>query len=216
MNFTAIDFETATSKYTSICSMGICVVENNVITERKEIFIRPEPLEFHEYNIKIHGITPNAVKDKPQFNEYWEQIRPYLENRLVVAHNTSFDITALCATLDFYNIPYPKFQYMCTVKLSQKAYPELKSHKLNNLCDALGITFSHHHAYDDAYACAMVLLRILYDYSLLNANELAECFDVKIGKLYPGCKVSTHQREPKQKKNAQPRRFHNSNTHGSL
>lgn len=200
MDFTAIDFETATSKYTSLCSMGICVVKNNIIVERKEIFIRPEPLEFNEYNIKIHGITPDMVADKPKFNEYWDEIRPYLENQLVIAHNTSFDITALCATLDYYKIPYPVFQYMCTVKLSQQAYPELKSHKLNNLCDALGITFSHHHAYDDAYACAKVLLRIMYDYSLLNLEELEECFEMKAGKIYPNCKVSTKQRNPKRSK----------------
>ena len=199
MDFTAIDFETATSKYTSICSMGICVVKNNIITERKEIYIRPEPLEFNDYNIKIHGITPDMVADQPTLKDYWEEILPYIENQLVIAHNTSFDINALCATLDYYNIPYPKFKYMCTVKLSQKAYPELKSHKLNNLCDALDIHFSHHHAYDDAYACAKVLLRILYDYSLVNAGELSECFDVKIGKIYPGCKVSTKQKIPSKK-----------------
>ena len=33
MDFVAIDFETATSNYTSVCSLGICVVENNKITE---------------------------------------------------------------------------------------------------------------------------------------------------------------------------------------
>ena len=37
MDFVAIDFETATSNYTSVCSLGICVVENNKITDRKEI-----------------------------------------------------------------------------------------------------------------------------------------------------------------------------------
>ena len=35
MDFVAIDFETATSNYTSVCSLGICVVENNKITEKK-------------------------------------------------------------------------------------------------------------------------------------------------------------------------------------
>lgn len=43
MDFVAIDFETATSNYTSVCSLGICVVENNKITDRKEILIKPEP-----------------------------------------------------------------------------------------------------------------------------------------------------------------------------
>ena len=48
MDFVAIDFETATSNYTSVCSLGICVVENNKITDRKEILIKPEPFEFND------------------------------------------------------------------------------------------------------------------------------------------------------------------------
>lgn len=197
MDFVAIDFETASSRYTSLCSMGICTVRNNLITERKEIFIKPVPFEFRDFNIRIHGITPEAVMYKPSFDKYWPMIRPYLDGRTVIAHNTAFDITALCATLDYYRIPYPVCNYMCTVKLSQKAYPELKSHRLNNLCEALGISFSHHHAYDDAYACAMVLLRILEDYGLDSAAELAEYFGVSIGRLYPGCHIHTSQKKSK-------------------
>ena len=197
MDFVAIDFETATSKYTSICSMGICVVENNEITERKGFFIKPVPFEFNEYNIGIHGITPQTVADKPTFEMCWDEIKPYLENRTVVAHNAMFDVGVLCATLDMFGLEYPTFDYLCTVKLSQLAYPELKSHKLNNLCEALGISFSHHQAYDDAYACAQVLLRILKDYNLHTPSELSEHFHVSVGRLYPGCKVDTTQKKKK-------------------
>lgn len=136
MDFVAIDFETATSNYTSVCSLGICVVENNKITDRKEILIKPEPFEFNDYNIKIHGITPDMVVNKPTLADYWAKLKPYLDHKTVIAHNASFDVGALCATLEHFNIPFPTFDYLCTVKLSQKAYPELPSHKLNNLCDA--------------------------------------------------------------------------------
>lgn len=190
MDFVAIDFETATSKYTSVCSLGICVVENGEITERKEIFIKPVPFEFNEYNIKIHGITPDAVRNKPTFDKYWDELKPYLENKIVVAHNAMFDVGVLCAVLDSFGIDYPTFDYLCTVKLSQMAYPELPKHKLNCLCDALGITFSHHHAYDDAYACACVLMRIMEDYSLTSLDEIKECFEVESGRVYPNCKLS--------------------------
>ena len=185
MDFVAIDFETAMSNFTSVCSLGICVVENNIITDRKEILIRPEPFEFNEYNIKIHGITPDMVADKPTFDMYWDEIKPYLDGKTVIAHNADFDVGVLCATLEYFGIPRPTFTYLCTVKLSQKAYPELESHKLNNLCDALGIKFHNHRAYDDAYACACVMLRILEDYSLLNLAEVEECFDIGIGHLTP-------------------------------
>lgn len=186
MDFTAIDFETATSAYTSACSLGLCVVEDNVITERKEILIRPYPFEFSEFNIKIHGITPGMVRNKPCFNGYWDEIRPYIENRMVIAHNAPFDVGVLCSTLEHYSIKPPEFDYMCTVRLSQKAYPELESHRLNRLCGALGIEFEHHHAYDDAYACAEAFLRMAYDYSLESFEEMEECFDVKRGHVNEG------------------------------
>lgn len=207
MDFVAIDFETATSSFTSLCSMGICVVENNKITERKGIYIHPEPFEFNPYNIKIHGIRPEMVENMPTFDKYWNEIRPYIEGKTVIAHNASFDIVALCATLDMYNIPYPEFDYLCTVKLSQKAYPELASHKLNKLCDALDIQFQHHQAYDDAYACARVMMRVLEDYSLLTLDEVEECFKMEIGHVYEGCHIKCKKNKQKPRKKKLPKRI---------
>ncbi len=186
MDFVAIDFETATSKWTSVCSMGICVVENNRVKEVKEILIKPVPFEFNEYNIAIHGITPEMVYTKPTFDKYWAEVKPYLQNKLVIAHNASFDIGALTKTLNSFEITLPEFEYLCTVKLSQKAYPELASHKLNFLGDALGIDFSHHTACDDAYACAMVLVHILEDFGINSKEELVEKFEIGIGRVFPG------------------------------
>ncbi len=196
MDFTAIDFETASSEYTSVCSLGLCVVENDRITERKEILVRPDPFEFNSFNIKIHGITPDMVYDMPTFDRYWNDIKPYIENRMVIAHNASFDVRVLCATLEHFGIDLPEFDYMCTVRLSQKAYPELESHRLNNLCDALGIHFNHHHAYDDAYACASAFLRMAEDYSLETLDDFEECFELKRGNVYPGCGIG-HKKKKK-------------------
>ena len=186
MDFVAIDFETATSSWTSICSMGICVVENNKIIETKEMLFKPTPFEFNDYNIAIHGITPQMVWDKPLFCDCWREIKPYLDGKIVVAHNASFDIGALRKTLDLAEITLPKFRYLCTVKLSQKAYPELSSHKLNVLGESLGIKFSHHTACDDAYACAEVLLHIIKDFGVNSIEEIQEKFDIGIGEMYPG------------------------------
>lgn len=186
MDFTAIDFETATSGFASICSMGICVVEGGRVVEKRDFLIKPEPFEFNKYNIMIHGITPDMVADKGTFDCYWEEIKPYLENKIIVAHNAQFDIGALRAACDTFQIAYPSFSYICTVKLSQKAYPELPCHKLNVLCDELGISFNHHVALDDAYACAAVLQNILDDFGLDSLDEIESKFEIGIGKLYPG------------------------------
>ena len=186
MDFVAIDFETATSQWTSICSMGICVVKNNIITETKEMLFKPVPFEFNDYNIAIHGITPHMVWDKPRFCDCWEEIKPYIDGKLVVAHNASFDVGVLRKTLELFGINLPTFDYLCTVKLSQKSYPNLPSHKLNALGDELGIKFSHHTAGDDAYACAKVLLHIIEDFGVNSIEDITEKFDIGIGKMYQG------------------------------
>jgi len=187
MDFVAIDFETATSKPTSVCSLGICVVKDNKITLNKEFLIKPVPFEFNDYNIYIHGITPERVAGCMTFNYLWDSLKPYIDNNLVVAHNAAFDVGALRHTLDMFNIEYPTFDYLCTVKLAQLAYPELPSHKLNTLSDALGIHLNHHQAMDDSFACASILLRIMEDYNLESICDIEECFEIGIGKLYPGC-----------------------------
>ncbi len=199
MDFVAIDFETATSKWTSICSMGICVVENNKVKEVREIPVRPVPFEFNEYNIAIHGIRPEDVADKPTFDKYWAEIKPYLDNKLVIAHNASFDVGALTKTLDMFGLEKPKFDYLCTVKLSQKAYPDFVSHKLNFLGESLGIDFSHHTACDDAYACAMVLVHILEDFGINSLQEIESRFEIGVGKVFDGC-VEPCRKNGKKKK----------------
>ncbi len=201
MDFVAIDFETATSAWTSICSMGICVVKNNKVVETKELLIKPTPFEFNDYNIAIHGITPQMVWNKPNFCDLWEEIKPYIENQLVIAHNASFDVGALRKTLDLFQIELPTFDYLCTVKLSQKAYPNLQSHKLNMLGEELGIDFSHHDACDDAYACAMVLLNIIKDFGINSIQDIEEKFEVSSGKMYPG-----YVEACKKKKKSKPRK----------
>lgn len=202
MDFTAIDFETATSTYSSVCSLGICVVENNKIVERKEFLIKPEPFEFNEYNIQIHGIHPEDVCNEKTFDCLWDRIKPYLEGKTIVAHNAQFDVGALRAVLDKFGIEYPSFEYICTVKLSQKAYPELESHKLNNLGQALGICFNHHDACDDAYACAGILIRIVNDFSLDSLQDIEDKFEIGVGKIYPGYHEPCRKNKTKRKKSS--------------
>lgn len=204
MDFVAIDFETATSGEKSICSMGICVVTNNEVTETKEILIKPEPFEFNERNIQIHHITPQMVEDKKTFDKYWGEIFPYLNDRLIVAHNASFDVGALLNTLTYYNLEFPNFKYLCTVMLSKKAYPELPSHKLNNLAEALGIDFNHHQASEDAYACAMILNKIIKDYNIKSLNDLIEKFEIGVVHIYPGYHIPcTKKKKNKKTENEQ-------------
>lgn len=186
MNFTVIDFETANSKRASACALGIVKVQNGKIVDKKDWLIRPNDMLFNGMNISIHGIRPKDVINKPEFNDLYNLFfKPYLENQLVIAHNASFDVSVLRNSLDLYSIPYPTFDYLCTVKIAQKVWPELLNHKLNTLSDFFNFEFKHHDALDDCLACANIMIEALKKCNCSSANELSKILGIKTGKLYP-------------------------------
>lgn len=186
MDFVAIDFETANEKRHSPCSLGLCVVENNKVVLEKYWLIRPHELRFSPMNIWIHGIREGDVMGAKEFDALWSEIRPLLEGKLVVAHNAAFDISVLRQTLSLYNIPYPNFDYCCTMVMSKHFYHYLDNAKLNTVNNHLGFNFAHHHAGADALACANILLSISKELETDEIHGLAKQVGVKVGKLFPG------------------------------
>lgn len=173
MDFVAIDFETANSKRDSACALGIAIVKENKVIERKSWLIKPNKLEFYWYNIKIHGITEDDVIDKPEFNEIWPELKPYLENNIIVAHNASFDISVLRGLSKIYKFDMPQTKYICTRKLARKLWPGLASYKLYTVAKRhLKINFKHHDPSDDAYACAMILIKAIQALNIKDETEL--------------------------------------------
>ncbi|WP_372368676.1 3'-5' exonuclease [Candidatus Uabimicrobium sp. HlEnr_7] len=159
-DFVAIDFETANNRKTSICSCGIITIKDGQIIEKKHFLIRPKVLEFYKRNTQIHGITKDDVKDQPTFDKIWPEIKTYINNELVVAHNASFDLGVLKAVLDQYHLDYPNIEYLCTVQLARKTIKDSDNHKLNTLAEYFGIDLKHHDALSDAQACALLVCKI--------------------------------------------------------
>lgn len=159
MNFVAMDFETASAQRHSAVSMALVVVRDNILVDEFYTLIKPESY-FDARNTKIHGITEADVVDAPKFPEVWEQIKQfYTANQLVIAHNAPFDNGVLRETLGHYGISAPHYLSLDTVRTSRKLYPQLPSHKLNTVADALQIDLKHHHnALDDTVAAARILV----------------------------------------------------------
>jgi DNA polymerase-3 subunit epsilon len=132
MNFTAIDFETANSVRSSICSVGLAVVQKGKIVGTNHIYIKPTPNYYDSYNSYLHGISDKDTRNKNTFKELWKDLKPYFHNQTIIAHNASFDCSVLRYTLDCSNLAYPDLAYHCTYRLSQESL-NLPSHKLNEV-----------------------------------------------------------------------------------
>lgn len=116
--------------------------------------IQPPENKYQKGNINIHGITPEKTKDEPLFPQIWEKVLPIIKNRLIVAHNTAFDIDCLKKTLTYYNLEIPDFKTDCTFKRTGS--------RLDSLCEAYNIELTNHHnAVSDAIACAKIYIKLL-------------------------------------------------------
>ncbi|MCK5536452.1 MAG: 3'-5' exonuclease [Bacteroidales bacterium] len=174
MNYTVIDFETANAQRNSACAIGIAYVENNIITQRIYRLIRPQNMFFHPRNIDIHGITALDVENEPEFDELYTEIKDLLENDLVVAHNAPFDMGVLKAVLQSYDIAIPRIEYIDSVVLARKLWPNLPNHKLNTLAEANGFKFTHHNALEDAEVTAKILIKATIENDVFSLKELIE------------------------------------------
>jgi DNA polymerase III epsilon subunit-like protein/DNA-binding Xre family transcriptional regulator len=185
MNFIAIDFETANSSRSSACSVGIVEVENGQIVLEQSWLINPNQ-RFDGRNIGIHGITPSMVEGKPTFQQLWPQLLPYLQNKKVVAHNASFDMSVLRYCMDEYSLQYPTFNYFCTYLIGKRQIPDMPSYKLNLIAEHFGIHLKHHDAQSDARAAALILLKFMEQGQFTDIIHMSETQGYEIGKIYPG------------------------------
>lgn len=158
MNFTAIDFETATGYHP--CSVGIVSVENGIIVDEFVTLIKPPGNLYSPYTIAVHGIYPRDTATAKNFLEVFPEIQKRLQNRIIVAHNESFDRNVLSKSMALYGLNYEDLninsRWQCTVKIYKAK--GLKPTKLSDCCREMNIELNHHEALSDARACAKLYL----------------------------------------------------------
>lgn len=161
-NFAAIDFETANYERTSICSVGVVMVREGVIADEYYSLIRPEPNYYNCRCTKVHGLTRKDTDTAPVFPAVWERISPVIEDLPLVAHNKSFDENCLKAVFRCYQMDYPDYHFYCTYQASRKVFPKASDQQLHTIAALCGFQLeNHHHALDDARACAWIARHIL-------------------------------------------------------
>ncbi len=185
MKFTAIDFETANSDRSSVCAVGMVIVENGKIVGQIKQLIRPVPCRFEGINISIHGITESDVKNAPTFQQYWPQLWGHVSGPLV-AHNAAFDMSVLRNALDRSGVHYPDADYFCTRIISKLAWPHYPTHALDYLANALNIPFKHHDPEHDAIACALIALRACEHLSVPTLYDLQNMCRFRVGRIFNG------------------------------
>jgi len=159
VDFVVVDVETACSRVSSICQIGIVGFRNGSEVFAYETLVDPCD-EFSPFNIRIHGISGDYVMGQPTFADIHGTVDGHLSGRTTVAHS-SFDKGALAAACQVHRRAPIETTWLDSVRVAKRAWPDLPSHRLNVLSRFLGIRHKHHDALSDARAAGMVIVKAI-------------------------------------------------------
>ena len=177
--FVVFDIETTgLSKETeSITEIGAVKVVDGKIIDRFSTFVNPErpiPAEI----TKLTGITNEMVADAPVITEILPRFLEFCQDAVLVAHNANFDTGFIRLNAERKCGIEVKNTGLDTVELSRSLLPELKKHKLDIVCEQLGVSLEgHHRAVNDAEATAEVFLKFI---DMLVEKEIYKVDDINV------------------------------------
>ena len=157
MKFLALDVETANADYSSICQIGIVEFRGSQIVDKWSTLINPEAY-FDPFNVSIHGITENDVKDAPAFDSIYTELIEKITDQITV-HHMPFDKIAISRACIEYKLEILQPKWLDSAKIVRRTWEEFayKGYGLANIAEFLNIEFAHHDALEDAIAAAKIV-----------------------------------------------------------
>lgn len=183
--FVVLDTETTGFDYNKdrILCIGAVVLQNNTIAVQDsfEIFIQQE--HYNHATAQIHGILKQHVLDLPKELEALQKFLAFLENSIIIAHHTKFDVTMINNALERNGFSKLKNKTLDTAELYKKTLLispilERKEHyTLDDLAEKFDISVKDRHtALGDAYITAIGFLKILEKIRKKKEITLGELF----------------------------------------
>lgn len=158
--FIALDVETANSRLSSICQIGMVIYEDNVPVYEWSSFINPET-EFEKFNSMIHGIEAHHVQDAPTIKDAFPLIRKIIGDSAVASYG-AFDRSALNQACTKNNLQDAPNKWINILRVVRNSFPlDITSDGcgLSKICEKIGVPIKNHHdALCDARAAGDVFV----------------------------------------------------------
>ena len=160
--YTVVDIETTGNGYRGqrITEISIFLFDGKKIVDEFTSLVNPEQT-IPAFITNLTGITDAMVRTAPKFYEIAKKVQEMTKDTIFVAHNVNFDYNII--QQEFKDLGFDwKRQKLCTVRLSRKIIPGLRSYSLGNICSAEGIPIAaRHRAKGDAEATVELFRRLI-------------------------------------------------------
>ncbi|QUH22211.1 3'-5' exonuclease [Alkaliphilus sp. B6464] len=114
--------------------------------------------------IELTGITDDMLKDQPTYHDVLPEFKEFIGDAVLVAHNASFDVNFVSWYMNKLGIELIN-DVVDTLEMARDILVDMTSHKLNLVCEKLGIEQeSHHRAVDDSRVTGEIFLKLLPNY----------------------------------------------------
>jgi len=177
--FLAVDVET-NGRGGVLCELtevGAVLVGGGELHDRFESLVRvQQPLS--RGIERFTGITQAMVDAAPEPAGVLEQLAELARDRVLIAHNASFDRRALAQAFERAGVDWPNPPFLCTVNLARKLSPLSRRRGLQPLAESLGIEVEAvHRALVDAETCARVFCA-LFPRLCTHARTVADALEL--------------------------------------
>jgi len=181
-NFAVIDVETTGLSLSADRIIEIAVVYidrgNKIDTDPYSELLNPG-IPIPRNITDITGITTGQTRKARQFKQIADELKRSLEHRILVAHNSSFDLGFLNAEFKRCRRKPLSNAVLCTLKMSRHFFPDLENHKLGTLADFFGIKIKkQHRALGDALATAEIFIKLLYLAEKKDITRLSQIMEI--------------------------------------
>ena len=168
LSFAVVDVETTGGRPHAgdrITEIAVVTVKDGAVAGVFETLVNPERA-IPPLITRLTNISWEMVRDKAPFRDVCADIVNALEGHVFVAHNANFDWRFVSAEVGRSSGRELTGRRLCTVRLSRRLLPQLRSRSLDWVARHYGVEIPHgmrHRAAGDALATAHCLLRLLDD-----------------------------------------------------
>lgn len=146
-NYIVFDIETTglSNKWDEIIEISAIKIKDGIPSDDFNSLIKPEnPIS--EFITELTGISNDMVSTAPLIKDVLPKFLDFVGNSILVGHNVNFDINFVYnACAKHLNGSLLSNDFVDTLKLSRHLLPDLDSHRLKDISEALGITYENAH-----------------------------------------------------------------------
>ncbi len=188
--YISFDLETTSVSawLSEIIEFGAVRYKDNKIIERKQLFIKPES-KITEFTTSLTSITNEDVENAPSLKEALIEIKEWIGDAILVAHNASFDFSFLNKAFIQEGLGPIENPVIDTLKMSWLFHPYSRSHRLGILAKHEFIQYDNeaaHRADYDAEVLVKIFERLLHKLLQLGIRDLEQLTIDKFNEIKPG------------------------------